>query len=143
MSKYWWGKLVREEICIENWNLLWFSKEERGFGFCNLEVLFVKQFWYIYCNFELFLSCVFKVRYFFLLDLWFDEIGYLFNYVWCSLMGVCQVLEKGVRWMIGDGIMVRIWGDCWVLSNVEGKVLYYCFLWDLNFRVCNFFDWDL
>ncbi|CAN0837816.1 hypothetical protein LINGRAHAP2_LOCUS1905 [Linum grandiflorum] len=42
------------------------------------------------------------------------NIGYRPSFNWRSLMGVQEFLWSGLRWRIGNGASIRIWGDQWV-----------------------------
>lgn len=67
------------------------------------------------------LARVLKSRYFPRSYFLVAQTGYQSSYAWRSLINARSVLERGMRWCIGDGKKVRIWQDPWLpeLSNFK------------------------
>ncbi|CAN0920646.1 hypothetical protein LINGRAHAP2_LOCUS32154 [Linum grandiflorum] len=42
------------------------------------------------------------------------EISYRPSFIWRSLMGVQDILWKGLRWRLGNVCSVKIWGEKWI-----------------------------
>lgn len=47
-----------------------------------------------------------------------NKYGYAPNYARRSILSAMELVSIGVRWRIGNGDKVRIWGDSWLLENV-------------------------
>lgn len=58
-------------------------------------------------------------------------------------MGVWYIFESGVCWKIRDGKFIWVWGDRWFVGNFEGKVFFFCFLFDVNMKVSFLIDIEL
>ena len=46
------------------------------------------------------------------------EIGYKASWCWSSILHGRDILKIDLRWDIGDGTAIRIWGDPWVPGDV-------------------------
>ena len=44
------------------------------------------------------------------------------SYAWRSILAARDVLEKGMRWIIGNGKNVKIWEDRWLPIPISFKV---------------------
>ena len=50
------------------------------------------------------------------------QLGLKPSYTWRSLLAGRKVLDKGLRWSIGNGQSVRIWADRWLPTPNSFKV---------------------
>lgn len=73
-----------------------------------------KQGWKFLTNPDALVTKVFKARYF--PNCSFLEAGGGSNpsFVWSSIKETQGLLREGIRWRIGDGRKVRVWGDPWL-----------------------------
>lgn len=92
-------------------------------------------------NLNLFFGWILKVCYIFLLDIWFCEVEIFLRYVWYSIFSVRYIIEVGLRWRIGDGKEIKVWGDYCLLGD-GGKIVLLCVILDLVLKVSNIFDYD-
>ncbi|CAI0405846.1 unnamed protein product [Linum tenue] len=51
------------------------------------------------------------------------EVGYRPSFIWRSLLSAQDFLNRGLRWRIGNGDSVSIWGDRWVPAAPEGFIV--------------------
>jgi len=42
------------------------------------------------------------------------KIGLSPSYAWRSLMAVQGVIQRGMRWQVGNGNRIRLWRDKWI-----------------------------
>lgn len=83
-----------------------------GMGFRDFkvfnEVMFVKQFWRVYENLEFLVRRIWKVRYFFIIFIWDTKVGNDLSFLWRSVLGVCDLVERGWGWRVGNGKDIKI-----------------------------------
>ena len=60
---------------------------------------------------------ILKARYFPHDHIMTIEVGTKPNFTWHSLWGTREIIQKGSRWLIGNGEKVRIWTDRWWLAR--------------------------
>ncbi|KAL9235614.1 hypothetical protein vseg_010359 [Gypsophila vaccaria] len=121
ISKFWWGH--RDEgrhITWVAWSKLCSGKNEGGLGFRHIDTfnlaMLGKQLWRFIEAPSSLVTTLLKARYFPNCSVIEATIGNHPSYVWRSLMEAKWVLEKGCRWLIGNGKSVRFWEDRWTLS---------------------------
>ena len=51
------------------------------------------------------------------------QLGNMPSYTWRSLLAAREILERGMRWSIGNGQKVRIWADRWLPTPHSFKVI--------------------
>lgn len=90
------------------------SKVEGGMGFRD----FVIFYEVLLINENLFFVKVLKVCYY--LDCNFLEVlvGLKLSFIWMSIWSVKWIVEKGCRWLIGNGELVCIWKDRLFLREI-------------------------
>ena len=119
MSKFWWGQKDREKkLAWVSWEKLCTPKSEGGMGCRDLKAfnlaLLAKQGWRIIQNPHSLVHKVFNAKYF--MDSPFEEaeLGRRPSYAWRSIIAARQVIDRGSRWCIGNGVSVSIWKDRWI-----------------------------
>lgn len=120
MNSFWWGCESRGGRGIRwgRWNDLCRPKKYGGMGFRRVRemnmALLGKQEWKFLTDPEALVTRVFKARYF--PNCSFLEAGEGSNpsFVWSSIREAQVLIHEGVRWRIGDGGKVRVWGDPWL-----------------------------
>lgn len=70
-------------------------------------------------------------------------VGYNPSYVWRSIMGAREVVQRGARWRIGNSEKMNILNDRWIPSNSHFKILYGAPRVNKNDCVSTFIDSDL
>ena len=93
-----------ENICI--------PKADRGMGFKDLKAfnlaLLAKQGWRIIQNPDSLLHRVLKAKYFKSTSFLEAQLGSNPSYTWRSLMEAKSIVERGMRWSIGNGRSVNV-----------------------------------
>lgn len=81
-------------------------------GFWDLELfnlaLLAKQLWRLHTNPHSLLAKTLKHKYYPTSNIWEIRLGHNPSYAWQSLWSARPLLEKGCRWRIGNGRLVRI-----------------------------------
>ena len=88
----------------------------------NLALL-AKQGWWLQMGGESLLYLVFKAKYFPNCDFIQAKLGSNPSYAWCSILAAQQILEKGIRWQVGNGKKIKIWQDRWLPTPSSYKVI--------------------
>lgn len=145
IANFWWGNSESNKgIHWKSWQLLCSSKSNGGLGFRNFEAfneaLLAKQLWRIHSHPDTLLAKILKARYFPSKSLWDTEVGYQPSYAWRSIWGARKLLEKGVRWRIGNGQQVRIWQDKWLGDGGSGKIITPRSVFEVDARVSLLID---
>ncbi|CAL1376774.1 unnamed protein product [Linum trigynum] len=122
IMRFWWGQkgeetripwIAREELIAR--------KQEGEMGFRDLRgfnvALLARQMWNLYQRPSSLVARLMKAKYYKKSSVLDASLGYRPSYVWRRLMGVQEFLLNGLRWTIGNGASVRIWGDRWLPST--------------------------
>ena len=128
MSNFWWGLKKKERnMAWISWEKLGNPKKEWGMGFRDLRAfnlaLLAKQGWQIQQNFGFLVHRVFKAKYFGGSSFKDAQLGSRPSYMWRSIMVAKENVEKGFRWVIGNGKWVHIWEDRWIPTLVSFKLI--------------------
>lgn len=101
-----------------SWNKLCQPKAEGGLGFRNLYAfnlaLLAKQAWRILKEPDSLVVTILKAKYFPNCSFMKAQIKPNCSFSWRSLCGSRVVINKGAKWIIGNGRLVSIWGDPWI-----------------------------
>ncbi|CAN1247314.1 Uncharacterized mitochondrial protein AtMg00310 [Linum grandiflorum] len=113
MASFWWGQKGDEQrIHWTRREKIACAKVEGGMGFCDLTcfniALLAKQLWKLYQRPESLIAWMLKAKYHKHSTVLEAEIGYRPSFIWRSLLGVHDLLWKGLRWRVGDGCSVKI-----------------------------------
>ena len=96
-------------------------------GFKDLKAfnlaLLAKQGWRLTQNPSSLAHRVLKARYFPENNFMDAQLGKKLSYTWRSLMAAREVLDRGLRWSIGNGQNVRIWANRWLSTPHSFKVI--------------------
>ncbi|XP_073017378.1 uncharacterized mitochondrial protein AtMg00310-like [Primulina eburnea] len=100
------------------WNKVCAAKEMGGLGFrdfhnFNLAML-GKQGWKFLSNPDALICKVFKAKYYPNGDFLNAKLEHNPSFVWKSIWSSRVVLEKAIRWKIGDGRKIQVWNEPWL-----------------------------
>ena len=108
MSNFWWEQKEKErKMAWTSWEKLCTPKKEGGMSFRDLRAfnlaLLAKQGWRIQQNPGFMVHRVFKAKYFGGSSFKDAQLGSRPSYMWRSIMAAKENVEKGFRWVIGNG----------------------------------------
>lgn len=66
---------------------------------------------------------VLKAKYFPRRDFVHASLGNNPSYTWRSVMFSQNLVRDGIRWRVGDGANIRIWGDKWIPTTSTYEVV--------------------
>lgn len=124
---FWWRGKKPRGISWMAWAQLCRPKSEGGLGFRHMDsfnlALLTKQAWRIMTRPELLLSRVMKAKYFPSSSLLQAELGDRPSWTWRSILLARPYLESGLRKRIGNGRSTTIWGEAWLSSEGNERVI--------------------
>ncbi|XP_042958006.1 uncharacterized protein LOC122293492 [Carya illinoinensis] len=120
------GKEEERGMIWRNWERLSVQKGRGGMGFRDLEsfntALLAKQEWRI-LKYPLNLATViFREKYFRKESFMEAKLGSQPSLIWRSIWSARNLLKEGLRWRVGDGKEIKIWGSKWVPSPISYAV---------------------
>lgn len=121
LAKFWWGSGEKKGLHWYAWNRISTPKREGGLGFKDLEIfnqaLLSKQVWRIMQNPTCLMAHMLKARYFIDGDILNATLRKKASYAWKSILYGRDLLAKGMKFIIGDGSLVNMWTDPWILDH--------------------------
>ncbi|KAK2640890.1 hypothetical protein Ddye_022653 [Dipteronia dyeriana] len=124
---WWWGNENKRKIHWGTWKNLCKVKTDGGLGFYDLEnfnrSLLAKQGWRIIKNLDSLTSRTLKGCYFPNSSLLAAGKTCVGSFIWNSLIWGKGILDKGLRWRLGNGTSIRIYKDKWVSRPNTFKIL--------------------
>jgi hypothetical protein len=152
MNHFWWnGQGTKKRIHWMSWSRMGLAKQWGGMGFRDLSAfnlaLLAKQGWRILQNPNSLVAHILQEKYFLGGSFLQAGLGYKPSYIWRSLLKARPLLESGLKWRIGNGEKVRIWGDKWVDKSPNFQIQTPCNVLDPEARVSSLIDpvtgwWD-
>jgi hypothetical protein len=127
MQKFWWGHKENDsKIHWMSWKKLGSSKSNGGMGFRDLRcfntALLAKQGWRLLHNPHSLAGQILKAKYFPRVDFLGASLGRRPSFAWRSIMSSKDLIQEGMKWRIGNGNLVKIWGDKWLPTPTTYKV---------------------
>lgn len=128
IGKFWWENGENGGgIHWGSWEKLTAPKSSGGMGFRDFEsfncTLLAKQFWRMITNPNAFWVNVLKGLYFPNSSCMDAKKGSSPSWLWSSLLEGKALLDNGLRWVVGTRDNIQFWGDCWVPSWEDGKII--------------------
>lgn len=109
------------------WNKMCKPKSLGGMGFRNLQAfnlaLLAKQSWRILTNPSSLATRILKVKYFPFSDILNANLGSNPSYTWRNIFNSLEVIRSGTHWRAGNGWLIHIWEDKWLLTPSTYKVI--------------------
>ncbi|KAJ9176409.1 hypothetical protein P3X46_011722 [Hevea brasiliensis] len=114
MNSFWWGSKPNGHRNIHwfYWDMMCFKKDAGSIGFCNLHLfnlaMLGKQGWCLVSSQHTLLCRIFKAKYFPRGDFLYASECFNPSFVW-NLLQAKVVLNRGLRWRVGDGRRINVW----------------------------------
>lgn len=116
------------------WKIHWIAKDrfcrgksDGGLGFRDLEAfnlaLLARQLWRLMQSTLSLVYRLLKARYFPTTGILDASIGRYASYTWRSLWEARWIVEKGSRWIVGDGYSLNIWESKWLPRLCSFRVI--------------------
>lgn len=121
MNRYWWGiQPSSKGILWKSWTKLGMSKRKGGLGFRDLHLfnlaLLAKQAWRLIQDQDSVAAKFLKEKYFPQGPFLQAQLGHRPCYTWRSIFQGKYIVEQGKGWRVGNGEMIKVWGDRWLLA---------------------------
>ncbi|CAI0560493.1 unnamed protein product [Linum tenue] len=122
LSRFWWADQDKEDgIHWLSWQEVCYSKFEGGLGFRDFErfniALLAKQAWRVLQNPASTLAHLYRARYHPNSSFLEAKVGSRPSWAWQGLLAGRDLLLRGLRWRVGDGVRIRILTDKWLPSD--------------------------
>ncbi|XP_028062862.1 uncharacterized protein LOC114266180 [Camellia sinensis] len=119
VRNYWWGEREsKRKNHWKNWRALCDPKWLGGMGFRSLKAfnkaLLAKQGWRLISAPDSLLARILKAKYYPHTSFLQAGVGSNPSFTWRSIFNARPLLEARLRWRVGDGRSIQIWGDKWV-----------------------------
>ncbi|BFG14167.1 hypothetical protein CerSpe_004410 [Prunus speciosa] len=128
VAKFWWsGDKDKRKIHWLPWKKLCNFKLEGGLNFRELRAfnlaLLAKQGWRLCQHPNSLVARLFRAKYYPGSDFLLAPEGNNPSFCWRSIFAAKQVLERGMRWQVGNGSSIRVWFDKWIPRLPSFQVL--------------------
>ncbi|KAJ9560185.1 LOW QUALITY PROTEIN: hypothetical protein OSB04_005345 [Centaurea solstitialis] len=109
-----------------SWDKLCIPQAYGGLGFrdftaFNLDML-GKQGWRLISNPTSLVSRIIKAKYYPHGNFMKAHLGNSPSFIWRSIWHSQLVLEKGLRWKVGNGLSINVWNDSWIRDDSNFKI---------------------
>ncbi|CAL9026263.1 unnamed protein product [Prunus brigantina] len=143
MARFWWAKAKdKRGIHWVKWEMLCKSKFAGGLGFRDLaafnQALLAKQCWRIFQTPESLVARIFRARYHPSVPFLEARVGTNPSFIWRSLHWGKELLNKGLRWRVGNGESIKVYTDKWLPVPSLFRIMSSPQL-SLSTRVCDLF----
>ncbi|XP_019084334.1 PREDICTED: uncharacterized protein LOC109125964 [Camelina sativa] len=122
LANYWWSKTPgKRSMHSVSWERLGLPKKEGGLGFRDLEKfnmdLLGKQIWRILQAPTSLLTRFLKARYYSTSNIFTAGSSNHPSFIWKSLLEGQDMIQQGMRFLIGNGANTNVWVDPWLPTN--------------------------
>ena len=119
IQNFWWGQRQEEKkMAWLGQKKLCAPKASGGMGFKSLKefnlAMLAKQGWRLQQRQNSLTHHVLKSKYFPHYDFSQAMLGNNPSFMWRSLMAAQDIVKHDLRWRIGNGEKVKVWGDKWL-----------------------------
>jgi hypothetical protein len=120
ICRFWWGsKEGQQKIHWKARKELFKPKFQGGLGFRDMHLfnkaMLAKQVWRLQTDPNSLVGQCFKARYYPNTDILHSSQGRNASYAWQSIYQAIDLIHKGSCWKIGNGQLVNIWEDNWLV----------------------------
>ncbi|KAK4401746.1 hypothetical protein Sango_0915300 [Sesamum angolense] len=117
-ADFWWHNRGQRKVRWIAWAKLCSRSLSGGLGFWELrafnQAMLAKQCWHILTNPTSFLGCLLKAWYFPHSSFLDAQLTSQPSLTWRSLLSARPLLTAGIRWQVGSGSSIRVWGSPWI-----------------------------
>ncbi|XVF69501.1 hypothetical protein PTKIN_Ptkin11bG0087000 [Pterospermum kingtungense] len=126
IGRYWQQKNKgKKGMHLLNWSKMCLPKDKGGMGFRELwkfnQALVTKQGWRLLKNETSLTHTVLKTKYFPTSSFLKADLGRNPSLIWRNIWETKGILNKGLRWRVGNGTKFCIWKDKWLWCNTSLK----------------------
>ncbi|XP_042969072.1 uncharacterized protein LOC122301754 [Carya illinoinensis] len=126
-SKFWWGNHQKEGgIPWRKWEKMAGQKGNGGLGFRDLGcfnlALLAKQGWRLIKSPNSLVLVILREKYFKHSNFLDVKLGTKASLIWRSIWGARDLIKEGMRWRVGDGKKIKIWGHKWLSTPTSFSV---------------------
>lgn len=153
ISRFWWRHQSNtHKIAWVKWARMGAPNNKGGMGFRDLEIfnlaLLAKQGWRLIQHPNALVPQILREKYFPEGSFLSAALGRTPSLVWRSIFRARGVLEGGLRWRVGNGESIKIWGDKWLPIPLSYQVQSPVQILDPEARVSSLIDsstglWDV
>lgn len=122
MRRFWWSAdKEKYKIPWIAWKKITASKKEGGLGLRDMmafnKALLAKQAWRLITQPSSLLARVYKAKYYRRTGFMEAKKYQTSSLAWRSIIQTQPLIQKGLRWVIGNGERVRVWKDPWLQGD--------------------------
>ncbi|WCJ21653.1 RNA-directed DNA polymerase (reverse transcriptase)-related family protein [Euphorbia peplus] len=126
LNRFWWKSSGSDSgIHWKNWTRLCVPKNRGGMGFRDIHIfnlaLLAKQGWRLLQHPNSLVARVLKAKYYPTSNFLHASLGHNPSYVWRSILNGRAVLERGLRYKVGNGASIDIWDSPWLPDELNPK----------------------
>ena len=85
--------------------------------------MLAKQVWRLILNPNSLVAKIYKARYYPHGDVFRAKLGSNPSYAWRSILNGLEVVNRGTRWLVGNGNRIHIWEDKWLPTPTTYKII--------------------